>query len=402
MAWRDLFKRKKDFVVTEADRSWVEECYENLIKAFGYPLVPLEVDISEKYFPQCFATDSFSPENILLDLCRLLALDATQFSIVTVSDIRDSDLDYSTEGRMFEAELVLGNSNHVIHLAQSIVKRPKRLVYLLAKELCVYILTRDFSNYNREEDESLFAYIVAIWFGIGTIFANNLVDVGFERDGLKERDWFNYSVMPPPVFGYALAYMDKLTSKANYTLSGEVEKYYKLATDFLKDKTVALFDANELESNTLFAKSADAFDAKNFNDALVLAQKALFMTQDIFKKSDLNVSVGYAHLMLERYDVAIPYFEKAIELNEYNAYAYDNMGFCYINLGELEKGKSLIEKAMETKGNDNGYSFRNLGFYYWKKGDLKGADEYFNKAKNENIEVDLLDEIIKEFERQKN
>lgn len=401
MAWKDLFKQKSEFVVTEADRDWVEESYENLIRAYGYPRKSAVIEISRTYFVKCFTEDNFSPENMLSDLCKLLNLNPEQFKVVTVKDIRDSDLDYSSEGRMFEAELVLGKKNHIIHVAQEYVERPKRLVYLLAKQLIVFILIERFSNYNPQDDESLLAYIGAIWFGFGNLFANNLVDVGFERDGYKNHSWTNYSIMPIPVFGYALAYMDRLVDNIGYELKGEVGVAYEQAMFFLKDKVIKLYDSKELESDTLSAKSYDEYEAKEYEEALVLAQKALFLTQDQFKKSDLNVSIGYYHLMLERYEKAIPYFEKAIELNEYNAYAYDNSGYCYIQLGELEKGKNFVDKAIATEGNDDGYSFRNLAVYFWKIGDRRKAEEYFTMAMEwDGLEVDLLDELYEEFKKE--
>lgn len=48
-------------------------------------------------------------------------------------------------------------------------------------------------------------------------------------------------------------------------------------------------------------------------------------------------------------DSAIIYFEKIIELNPNEPEAYNNLGYCYYTLDQLQKAKQMFEKALELK-----------------------------------------------------
>ena len=70
-------------------------------------------------------------------------------------------------------------------------------------------------------------------------------------------------------------------------------------------------------------------------------------------------------------------YEKAIEINKFNAMAYNNLGNLYMQLGNLQKAEEIF-----LKGTITGYGkiFNNLGTIYIKENNLLKAEMYLKKG----------------------
>lgn len=108
-------------------------------------------------------------------------------------------------------------------------------------------------------------------------------------------------------------------------------------------------------------------------------------------------SMGYSFSMEGDYTTAIGYFESAIELDPFNSYAYDNLGYALIQSGKPDKGKRFLNKAIRTGNNAAAYSMRNEGVYYFARGKFEEAKSCFEEAfklvklKKDLKHVDLLE-----------
>jgi tetratricopeptide (TPR) repeat protein len=61
---------------------------------------------------------------------------------------------------------------------------------------------------------------------------------------------------------------------------------------------------------------------------------------------------GYIKLVIEnKYEEAIPFFEKAVAIDSTYYEAYHNLGFCYEQLGEFDKAKDLYNIVLELEPN---------------------------------------------------
>ncbi len=97
-------------------------------------------------------------------------------------------------------------------------------------------------------------------------------------------------------------------------------------------------------------------------------------------------SLGFTHFGVNRYDLAVADFTKAIELDPNYLVAYYNRGVAYFDLGQYDVAIMDFTKAMELGLRGKGtYHIRGLAYAKQGKYDLAIAD--FNKA----LEVDPND-----------
>jgi tetratricopeptide (TPR) repeat protein len=80
-----------------------------------------------------------------------------------------------------------------------------------------------------------------------------------------------------------------------------------------------------------------------------------------------------------KYDLALSYFNKVIELSPHNAKAYFNKGFTYFQLKKYNKALADFDKAIEIKS-DYAAAYNNRGFVYIIKGEYDKAISDFNRA----------------------
>ncbi len=90
--------------------------------------------------------------------------------------------------------------------------------------------------------------------------------------------------------------------------------------------------------------------------------------------------LGEVYYEGKRFTDAEAAFRKAIELNENNVDAYNNLGYMFAeNNMHLDEAQKLIEKALELRPNA-GYIIDSLGWVYFQKGDVEKALELLEKA----------------------
>lgn len=91
----------------------------------------------------------------------------------------------------------------------------------------------------------------------------------------------------------------------------------------------------------------------------------------------------------KEYEEAIKLYEKSIE-NKFNeANSWFNMSVCFLKLGEYEKSKTSVKKALKLRL-DAKYLF-NLAYCYMKENDYKNALLYFNYSwalNNDDLECE--------------
>lgn len=128
---------------------------------------------------------------------------------------------------------------------------------------------------------------------------------------------------------------------------------------------------NYVEKNLIDAKA-------NFEKAIELNPKQDFALN--------NLSLIFA----QENDLkkALTTVEKAILINKNPIYE-NNKGYYLLNLNQLEEGKLIIDKVLETN-KSNAWALRNLGIYYLKTTNLTYALENLLKSEKLDPSVELI------------
>jgi hypothetical protein len=388
--------------ITPADKEWIEDNFEWLIKVFGYPGSFTKQVLPDKaYFPETFNNKALRVESVVVDVSKLLNLDRAKISFEIEKDIRDShDTPYEFIDMPFEAELATheqdGNTHYRLFIANSLLDNPDRLVFNIILNLVTMRLLESKVAFETEEDEThLFIYLASIYFGFGVIIAQNLVSSGMLQLGTWEKKWNYSSMIPPKVVAYAMALFESLMNRPlpdwKPYLPADFTKDFNTAVVFIKETPSGLFDNSEKSAADLMQEANTQYSNNDFEGAITTLQKASFLTTDVLLKADISNYIGYNYLRLQQFEKSIPHFQKAIELDSGYGYANDNLGFAFIMLGDLLSGKHYLDIAMQTENNIEAYSYRNLALYHQKRGDGRLAEDYFQKAITASAEVDLLE-----------
>ena len=105
---------------------------------------------------------------------------------------------------------------------------------------------------------------------------------------------------------------------------------------------------------------------------------------------------NYSYTLAERgekLDIALEMAKKAVEQEPENPSYLDTIGWVYFKLGDYEKAKEYILKAVEKGGSS--VVVEHLGDVYFKLGDKEKAMEYWKKALDKNPSNEKLKEKIK-------
>ena len=84
-------------------------------------------------------------------------------------------------------------------------------------------------------------------------------------------------------------------------------------------------------------------------------------------------------MALKKFEMAVEYLEKALNLNPDHSQLYNNLGTCYVTLGDLDKAYHNFVKASELDP-ENSITYFNIGSILQLQNKHKEACEFFKKA----------------------
>lgn len=393
-----------NFKITEDDRLWVEENFRWLKEVFGYPnKLEEQVLLTPKFFPATFAAPAVTVDNVITDLSKQFGIPRHIVRHEIVTDLRDyNNIPYQIEGKPFECETELRKGQYKIFVAKSLEKHPQRLIYSLIYEFIrIRLIESDIEFDVGGDDTGLFIFLAGIYYGFGVVLAQNLEHAGRSNDGMWEIKWNYVSEMPLPVMAFSLATYANLRGEQDpiwkNEFKGDFKKMFEDALAYLRENPNDLYDEVEVKANDLFNLANDHFEKNELEEAIATLQKILFLSNDAHLRADVYNNMGYYYLRMKDYQQGMSNFRKALTLGPEYGYANDNLGYALIMTGELEEGRSYLERAMQTANNDAAYTFRNFALYHQRKKEFDLAEEFFQKAFDQQTPVDLLEYHYAEF-----
>ncbi|GAB5527648.1 MAG: hypothetical protein Roseis2KO_55200 [Roseivirga sp.] len=394
-------EKKSRFPITEPDKAWVIENLTWLIELYGLPHADDKtVTFSHKFFPLSRSGMGEPVESLIADLKELLGLASVHITFDLQEDIRDIEgLPYEIEGKPFQSGLIVAEAQYHIILAKSLLKHDKALLSSLIYEFTKIRLIRDGCEYDTGEDTDLFLYLAGVYFGFGPLLYQGLVDTGRSSDGSWETKWSFVADLPQEVMAYAIAlYIDLVPDNdLNWKteLSDQLESLLDAAIEYQKQKRVSLVKKGELEAEELYEAGLKLFEQYDWEQAIEVFRKAIFLETSNPLKANIYNSLGYAHMRMGDLEGSLTNFQIAIDLTGH-AYAFSNMAYVMILGGRAEAAQELIKMSFEV--NDQaGYAHRNTAMYHQALGDIELAEEHFQKALAEGEPVDLLELHYSEF-----
>jgi tetratricopeptide (TPR) repeat protein len=393
--------------ITKDDEKWVDNSFGWLLLSWGYPKKEIETFIfNEKYFPVTFHAKKISVENLLDDLCNLLSIYRSTISYSLIPDIRDiPQTPHSIYGKAFESDIEVIKkdfepTHYNIHIANSLVYEEELLMRRLILELIKVKVNEKLSTFISDGDVLYFVYIAAIYFGFGVIMSKALVDVKVQYVAGWQSTSKNKSDVPPAVIAYALAFYARLHGSEYIQWENQLPKSIKheftLAKEQLVDGSdkiffdeVALKNDVEIRKHTAAAKQFTK--NKQFEEAIKEYELAIPLVKNNTQLSVMYVNIGYACQRAQKLEKSIDYFSKALDIRPNYAYAVNNLGFSYILIGQLEKGKEYLDKVDISDDTLKAYILRDTAVYYTLKGNMEEANNYFQKTFETNTGVDLLE-----------
>lgn len=126
----------------------------------------------------------------------------------------------------------------------------------------------------------------------------------------------------------------------------------------------------------------------------------LLKAQEIDKRNpSILYSIGTINMNLKKYDTAIEYFERALEIYPKYADAHNNLGNIYLNKKNLDLAISNYEAAIKIDPNHY-KAIYNVGLIYQQKNDFIKATEFFERALEINPNHKQIQDSLRKLNKQ--
>lgn len=138
----------------------------------------------------------------------------------------------------------------------------------------------------------------------------------------------------------------------------------------------------------LINKANEALTAKEYAKAFELYDQAMKNLGDVQVDAAINFNIGFAALQADKFEAALPYFDKAIAANANVAKAYEYKGNAYVKMDKFAEAIDAYKKAVDAGAEDKGSLYYNGGIAAYKAQKFDQAVDLFGQAAAANYNAD--------------
>jgi tetratricopeptide (TPR) repeat protein len=386
----ELFNNKRPkLTITEEDKKWVEENLLWLGETYGFERVLKTPFIYPHYeeFPynNLRKEEQFIP--FFKKLCDIFGVNPKDIIVLTFSNDTTQWNEIIPNNNSVAKTNIKSRkiTKYRLLIADDDFETVERTVAVVVYNLALFKLVKD--GYHKrdadKEDDSL-VVLTALFFGFGVFFANG----NFLQKGRKKSI---ITTFPEQAIAYINALICYITGtefeKVNKLLNKNTKHAFKQNYEYLKKTGDTVLDKATLDENIKLNKLYDLIDKLDAENALIIAWDEVLKIRN--EEWEPWNNLGYAKLMLGRFEEAIKDFTKAIYCDNCAPYPFNNRGFCRLQIGDLIGGYSDIISSLNFD-DSNSYVWRTLGIYYLLMREYTDALENLEQALSMDESTDLI------------
>ncbi len=174
--------------------------------------------------------------------------------------------------------------------------------------------------------------------------------------------------------------------KKQYHLAYETWKKAIARTSDFEIKEEVLDAMQRIEDQVTFERGVEWLLSGRVDEGLVLLKS---IEEDHDEWWELMFYIGLGLRFQEHYEDALGYFLKAQTLNTGDVKTLNELGICFLAMGDIEQAKAKYKEAMRLSP-ENPELICNMGIVFLNEGDLFTAKEHFELAKDLAPEDDVV------------
>lgn len=377
-----FFRKKFKPIITQNDKTWTDINYKWVIDKFGlgFPIEPIMFDAEN--FPKTFSESDFIPELAVKDISSFLSMNDLRINVIVIelyNEVKDSYPDPTI--------LTQTSDGFDIIIAQELLGEPELIVANLIIHLTDIYLGSSNLESPRKEDQLYFTYIMSTYLGFGIILAQNQQKTVWISNDIGSSNWVFNLAIPAPVLTYLLGlhfyHVGIPDNRILKTLSKKLKIGIESTIDIIESNPAEWIDKNEILAINNYKKSHEDYYYGEYEKAVDNAFKALNLTRSTLLKFEIYNSIGVYYTAIGDFENSVQYFEEAKDINCEDGRVLDNLAYTFMILGDVKKGKELLDQADLMGNNISEFSLRNLGLYYFLIGDYINARSQFEFAYNQ-------------------
>jgi len=382
-----LFGSKKpQLVITEADKTWIEENIIWFIEIFGFDVIqdrPFILPASD-LFPYNDLSQRDQFQQLFEQVCSYWNINPEQIDISIFDNIEKQrwiqfaqHTSRQAANGLFSDISANGNVRYKIELAKSNEANPQLMVTVIAHELAhVKLLGENHISEAHQNMEEI-TDLATIFMGFGVFMANSCET--------KDIRWMSRNgYLPNEIIAYTNALICYITGhKATEYLNWfniNTQELFEKSFLYLEETNHTLLSPHKIRESDAHYKTnqqiANGYAELDF-DAVINGNETL-IRQNPKSVSAYN-SIGYALLQQRKYEDAIQVFTHTIGLDPYYPYPHMHRGYCQLMLDHLEDALYDLESALQLD-ESIAQAWRNMGVYYLKTGAYDQALSFLEKA----------------------